>query len=107
LVKQISFTMQNWFYETYLQQFAGNRSALICGLIARGFDYETSGQDTRNAIIVRVEQENRELRAKVKKLEFELTKYSHRKPGISEEARNNMRIVKGLIKSGWNERNAP
>jgi hypothetical protein len=102
MAKRVTISVDDWFYEMYFLKFSGNLSSFLRGLIVKGFDYEMAGTETTKKLIIRLNQENATLSAKIKKLEFEVAKYSHKKHKYSPETQRRLMITKGFIKAGGN-----
>jgi hypothetical protein len=106
MTKQLSITVSDHTYETYLNQQSNNRSAYIEKLIIVGSESIINQEKTNKAELIRLIQENQSLQHELRQTKLKADNYKFRleNGGMDEEGIANTKMAKAIKNSGFMRR---
>jgi len=76
MTKQLSITVSDWVYDSYLLNFKGNRSRLIEEMIVKGFEVEEAEMPKIRQRLHQLIKKNKELEETTTQQQRTITKYA-------------------------------
>lgn len=101
MVKIITISIPDYVYNTYLLNYAGNRSKLIEGAMVKGFEVEEGEFEILKQKVIKLTSQLRTYEFEIGQLKKEVTRYKKMyKPDDDPELIAKKRAVDAIIKSG-------
>ena len=97
MARNICISFTDWFYDTWLATYSGNRSRFIETVAIKGIQVETGELNSMNQKILGLVNENRNLTNELKRIKAELERAKKRS---SHEMSDQVKMSKALLQAG-------